>query len=273
MEVQKIRELLAEAYKNMLNLANEWVNYWWVKNREQGKILHNKLDFAANKFNKALSLLDEPVCKTCGDSKQIINPEYQPPRFLDEGESYNVPGFIPCPDCQQPPASEFTETIREQFTDIDLRQRRLPSRFDMQQTILQLCDRLDAAEAEKIAIIQQDNLSHQYAKEAIRERTQLQEALQTARETINNAESKLATVEAEKKELKKENEFLNRRVVKDRSLLDKVNRYETKLVDLESALAKWKKAVKKAREYDQSGGTLDYALKRILGDEFKEIGK
>lgn len=51
-------------------------------------------------MDERIKALLEP-CKTCGDKRRIQNPEYQPPRFLDEGETYTTPAFIECPDCSR----------------------------------------------------------------------------------------------------------------------------------------------------------------------------
>ena len=56
-------------------------------------------------MKEAISILKQPKCKTCGDSKEI----------LINGMWGMMHKYNPCPDCQQPkdqPSSEFTKKVR-----------------------------------------------------------------------------------------------------------------------------------------------------------------
>ena len=97
---------------------------------------------AVGYIDHALTLLKQPKCKTCEDRHKIQNPEYQPPRFLDECETYTTPSSIPCSDCQQPTAGDFTKKARKQID-------RTTPRIVYSKLIIELCDRLDRAEATK----------------------------------------------------------------------------------------------------------------------------
>ena len=90
----------------------------------------------------------EAICKTCGDTGKRMCAWCSgdgkvgiPPDILCkkcEGK-----GNIPCPDCQQPPAGEFTEKLRN---FVKLYENELPRRAEI--TFLQeACDRLGRAEA------------------------------------------------------------------------------------------------------------------------------
>lgn len=54
---KEIRELLEEASSTMLDMANAWVNHWWVASQTQGKRLHHELSKAWKKYEQALTLL------------------------------------------------------------------------------------------------------------------------------------------------------------------------------------------------------------------------
>ena len=67
--------------------------------------------------------MKQPECKTCGDTK------------LTYGDPYGEP----CPDCQQPPASDFTKEIREAYDP-----EGVPITYENVCTdINDLCNRLD----------------------------------------------------------------------------------------------------------------------------------
>lgn len=57
------------------------------------------------RFDQALSALDEPVCEACRDTKEVWDTQ--------EFGGREVGDKIPCPDCQQPPASEFVKSVKE----------------------------------------------------------------------------------------------------------------------------------------------------------------
>ena len=90
MDIQKARELLREAEINIAKC---------VCDTEEPNASN-----AIDKISQALSLLDEPVCKTCGGSGVVSD---------GCGCGYcDVPlTKQPCPDCQQPPAGEFADFV------------------------------------------------------------------------------------------------------------------------------------------------------------------
>ncbi len=79
--------------------------------------------------NLARSALDEPVCKTCNNTHEVIS-----------GEPYGH--RIPCPKCQEPPASEFTKGLRQNVREFPDFPEHLRDLFE--RDILEACDLLDA---------------------------------------------------------------------------------------------------------------------------------
>ena len=77
--------------------------------------------------------MKQPECKTCGDKKEV---EYEPDDI--QGDV-----MIPCPDCQQPPAGEFTSKMRRIYMPTDPRIG-VPVEWEY---IIKACDRLDREES------------------------------------------------------------------------------------------------------------------------------
>jgi len=119
MDIEKAKELL------------EKIRHYLVIGRDEG---------TGELIAEIDNLLDEPVCETCGGTRKIPNPEGEqvdPVIETSHGDipashSYGYIEYIPCPDCQQPPAGEFTKTIRRYIG-----------------SFVEACDRLDRLEAEK----------------------------------------------------------------------------------------------------------------------------
>lgn len=95
----------------------------------------------------ALFLLDEPVCKTCGGTKVQ---KYTVSVWGDE----DLPMSRPCPDCQPPPAGEFTKETHELTKNIREaveNHYKDPIGFISYATknLIEACDLIDRLEAEK----------------------------------------------------------------------------------------------------------------------------
>jgi len=76
---------------------------------------------------------------------------------------------VPCPDCQQPPAGEFTKAIRSKLLDVALYCGGVDSTAEPFQDLRDLCDRLDRAEAENIELKAADK-THLSAFNGLQER-------------------------------------------------------------------------------------------------------
>lgn len=92
--LKKIQEL-----QQTIERQKEQIEYWQQAFKDRGGEIVDKSP-------------DKPTCKTCGGREEIQNPNYQPPRFLDEGETYNVPCDIPCPDCPKPENPDDKEILK-----------------------------------------------------------------------------------------------------------------------------------------------------------------
>ncbi len=92
-----IEDFYKEVYPEMTKLAI-------ASNDEKSVIIDaTKL---IRELRESLSALDEPVCEICRGTGEII-------LAYDKGYGVLPYQHNPCPDCPQPPASEFTQRIKD----------------------------------------------------------------------------------------------------------------------------------------------------------------
>lgn len=85
MDIEKAKELL------------EKIRHYLVIGRDEG---------TGELIAEIDDLLDEPVCKTCG-GKGVIT------EIIALGEGFGETEEVPCPICQQPPASDIRKKLHE----------------------------------------------------------------------------------------------------------------------------------------------------------------
>ena len=85
--------------------------------------------------------MNQPECKTCGDTgTKVVHNEFGAVIHQESGA---------CPDCQQPPAGEFTKDIREAYDP-----EGVPITYENVCTdINDLCTIIDRAEASKADLL------------------------------------------------------------------------------------------------------------------------
>ena len=108
-DIEKAKELRE---KSQPIIKQGKILYESLRRTEENPTRVEKMFFDACCYlDQVLSALDEPVCKTCGDSK-YIGP-------LPGSYTKDEPHAVPCPACQQPPASEFTKSFHKIINLVD----------------------------------------------------------------------------------------------------------------------------------------------------------
>jgi hypothetical protein len=246
---EKIRDLLEAA---IIEAGNINKDEWPIHNQECQILI-----------TQALKLLDEPVCKTCGGNIEsgIVNficsncghitkqHKNLIKHWKQECVFCGCNDLKPCPDCQQPPASEFTikgaidkickakEMIEQDSKGISIGYLDEAICF-----LMGHITRLDAAEAEKKELQGLVARKHKLLREAKNDKRKNGHAVQRKNKQIKALESTLA-------KWKKVTRECYRTLIVCRDCHP-----NTKLSSIKYI----------------SGETLKH-IKEILGDEFKEI--
>ena len=156
MDRQEIIDLLEKMVKDAENIQG-------YAHRHSEAIIKARECFAIQiqlRGDQALTFLKQPKCKTCGDTKpetfiRWLSELREEDKLLGYGYIKRTTGqkqelykmyledFKPCPDCQQPKASEFTKRVRTQPYDPKWKHTLIIQTEDRDE----FCDRLDGAEA------------------------------------------------------------------------------------------------------------------------------